>query len=140
MVALRFVHMLEGARTSFASLIGLFLRRLPAVWIGGVGAAVVGLLLRTEVGPRTAAAGALMVVTAAVGVTVYLDRQRLVGRRLLFRGPAVSRRRLAALVIALALIVSVTTAVASTFVSTMRQAVAEEIHRHTGPNLKRGFY
>jgi hypothetical protein len=129
-----------GSRTSFVSLILLFMWRLPSVWIGGIGAAIVGLLLRTEVGPRTAAVGALAVLTAAVGVTVSLDRRRLLRRRLLFRGPVVSPRRMAALVIALALIVSVTTAIAATFVSTMRQTVAEEIHRRTTPNLKRGFY
>jgi hypothetical protein len=129
-----------GSRTSFVSLIVLFMRRLPTVWIGGVAAAMVGLLLRTEVGPRTAAVGALAVLSAAIGVIVSLDRRRMLRHRLLFRGPVVSPRRMAALVIALALIVSVTTAIAANFVSTMRQTVAEEIHRRTAPNLKRGWY
>ena len=132
--------MRAGPRTSFVSLVLLFLTRLPTVWIGGVGAAVVGLLLRTSVGPHTAAVGALAVVTAAVGTSISLDRRRLLGRRLLFRGPTVSPRRLAALVVALALIVSVTAAVAANFVSTMRQTVAEEIQRRTAPNQRRGYY
>lgn len=131
--------MRAASRTSFVSLVLLFLTR-PKVWIGGVSAAVVGLLLRTSVGPQTAAVGALAVVTAAVGTAISLDRRRLLGRRLLFRGPAVSPRRVAALVVALALIVSVTAAVAANFVSTMRQTVAEEIQRRTAPNQKRGFY
>jgi hypothetical protein len=129
-----------GTRARFLALIGLFLKRMPTVWIGGVGAAVVGLLLRTEVGPRTSAVGALAVVTVAVGATILIDRRRLPGRRLLFRGPAVSPRRLAALVMALALVVSVTTVIASNIVSARRQAVAEEIQRHSGPDLKRGYY
>jgi hypothetical protein len=129
-----------GTRTSFVSLIVLFLRRMPTVWIGGIGGAVVGLLLRTEVGPLTAAVGALAVVTVAVGATISLDRRRRLGRRLLFRGPVVSSRRVAALVIAVALIVSVTTAIAANFVSSMRQSAAEEIHRRSAPNQKRGYY
>ena len=132
--------MLEGTRASFVSLIGLFLRRMPAVWIGGVGAAVAGLVLSTAIGPKTAAAGVLVVVAVAVGATIVLDHRRQFGRRLLFRGSAVSPRRITALVMALGLIVSVTTAIASNVVSTMRQTVAEEIHRHTGQSLKRGFY
>jgi hypothetical protein len=132
--------MYQGTRAGFVTLINLFLRRMPSVWIGGVGAAVVGLLLRTEVGPRTSAVGVLAVVTGAVGVTIFLDRRRLIGRRLLFRGPAVSPRRVAALVMAVALVVSATTIIASSVVSARRQAVAEEIHRHSGPDLKRGYY
>jgi hypothetical protein len=132
--------MLEGTRASFVYLIGLFLRRIPTVWVGGVGAAVVGLVLGTEVGLKTATVGALVVMLGAVGAAIVLDRRRLLGRRLLFRGSAVSPRRVTALVMALGLIVSVTTAVASNIVSTMRQTVAEEIHRHTGSTPRRSYY
>jgi hypothetical protein len=116
-------------RTGFFYLIFLFLRRMPAVWAGGFGASIVTLILLSEFGKSAAAAGAILILAAAVGVTLAVDRRRGIGRRMLFRGPVVSARRVAALVVATGLIASVTTAIAANIVVSMRKMEADEIRR-----------
>jgi hypothetical protein len=127
-------------RPGFFSLVFLFLRRMPSVWVGGFGAAVVTLVLLADLGPYAAAAGGVVILGAVVAVTLAIDRRRGIGRRMLFRGPAVSARRVAALLVATGLIASVTAAFAANLVNSMRQSVVDEVRHRSTPNVRRGVY
>jgi hypothetical protein len=127
-------------RPGFGDLIALFLLRVPSVWAGGVATAVVLSLLIVEVGPGAAVAGALVAVALAVRVESVLDRRRGIGRRRLFRGPSLSPRRVAALVVALVLIASTSTALAMRLVSSVQQTAAAELRLHGSRDIKRGYY
>jgi hypothetical protein len=127
------------ARPGFLSLVALFLQRMPVLWIGGVGASVAHLLM-ADVGPWAAAAVAVVVAGAALAVELAIDRRRISGRRLLFRGATLSPRRAAALVVTLLLISGTTTAIAANVFATMLKSAADEVRRQSAPNVKRGRY
>jgi len=130
--------MRSSGRTGFFSLILLFLRRMPSVWAGGFAAALVILIGLSELGPRAAAIGALAVMAATVGAECWVDRRRGVGRRMLIRGPVVSPRRAAALLLALGLIASATMALATNFFSTMQRTAADDLRNRSAPPPRRG--
>ena len=127
-------------RAGFFSLIFLFLRRMPSVWIGGFGASILTLLVLSLVGTPAAIACAAATVSASVIVTISIDRRRGLGRRMLFRGRRVSPRRLTALLIALGLVASVTTAIAANFVGNVQKRALDEARGMSRPNIKRGVY
>ena len=118
----------------------VFLLRVPTVWLSGVVIAVVLLLLRVEIGLGTALAGAALTVVAAVRIESILDRRRGVGRRRLFRGARLSPRRVAALVVALGLVASTSSALAMRLVTSIHRQIDDEIRVRTQPNVKRGYY
>jgi hypothetical protein len=129
--------MSRSRRTGFFYFILLFLARMPSVWLGGIGSAVAALALTEEFGLRVGAAGAAAVSAAAVATEFALDRRRGVGRRLLFRGGTLSARRLGALVVAMALIASMSTALAARFVSSIQDVVVEDVKSRDAPKKKR---
>jgi hypothetical protein len=128
------------SRPGFLSLILLFLWRMPSVWLGGVATALAVLLLAADFGATAAVTGALGVVAAAVAVEFAIDRRRGVGRRLLFRGPALSLRRLAALVVALSVIAGAATAIFTQTLTSANERVAEDARRRSTPDKRRGIY
>lgn len=128
--------MQRSRRVGFVYVTLLFLARMPSVWVGGIGSAIAALALTDEFGLRVGAVGAVVVCAVAVGTEFAFDRRRGIGRRLLFRGAKLSARRLAALVAAMALIASLSTALAARFVSSIQDVVIEDAKDCDAPKRK----
>jgi hypothetical protein len=125
-------------RPGFLPLVWRFLMT-PSTWIGGVGAAVV-LLFAGDIWPGAAVPGAIAVIVGGVALEFAIDRRRGYGRRLLYRGPTVSRRRTFALLVSIGLIASVTAAFVARMGWNIRQGTESEVRRQSMPNRKRGYY
>ena len=130
--------MASSSRPGFLALIWRFLR-FPTVWVGGIGAALV-LLFGSDVWPGAAIPGSIVVIVGAVALEFAIDQRRGVGRRLLYRGPTVSRRRTVALVVAVGLVASVSAAFVARMALTSREGAEGEVRNRSMPNRKRGFY
>lgn len=132
--------MAKRSRAGFFSLIVLFLRRMPSVWVGGCAATIVTLIVLGELGQTAAGAGVALVVAASLAAEFWIDRRRDVGRRILFRGPAVSLRRVAVFVVTLALVAAVTSVIAANFFAAVQKTNEEDALRRNAPPRQRGPY
>ena len=127
-----------SSRPGFLAIVGRFLR-MPSVWVGGVGAALVW-LFGGDVWPGVAVPGAIAVVVATFGFELVRDRRRGFGRRLIFRTTTISSRRAVALVVAIGLIASASAALVGRMGTTIRKGVEGEVRSRSTPNQKRGYY
>ena len=119
-------------RPGFLSLFALFLGRMPSVWLGGIATALAGLIVAAVFSRREAVITAIAVVLVAVCVEFAIDRRRGIGRRLLFRGARLSGRRVAALVLAMGLIASASTALFALFGGTVQQVTPDDLRKRPG--------
>ena len=120
------------SRPGFLSVFALFLGRMPSVWLGGVATALAALIVAAVLDRQVGVIAALAVVLVAVCVEFAIDRRRGVGKRLLCRGARLSGRRVAALVLAMGLIASASTALFALFGGTVQQVTPDELRKRPG--------
>ena len=127
---------LGAFRPSIAERVGDLLLRRPAVWLAGIVATVVTVLVRPDLESASAIALAVMLVVLGTVIIVVKDRLWIVGGRPRIRYERMTRRRLLALGIAVGTVTLSTGLLAWWLRSTMLSVYEETLARRRRQKAK----
>lgn len=123
-------------RPSIAERVGDLLLRRPAVWLAGILATVVTVLVRPDLESAAAIALAVALVVLGTAIILVMDRLWILGGRPMIRSERMTRRRLLALGIAVGTVTLSTGLLAWWLQSTMLSVYEETLTQRGRPKPK----